>query len=378
MSSTKVRFFSSPNPIIQKNLIDQFLDFQIDIPGEFTTTLLEDEMNTKDRLFSILNSTKSPVMLVGLHGVGKSEMVAQYAESVGKPCLDIRLSQYTEGDLLGIPRFDDSTKTSMFYPPAFLYQVSLNPCILFLDELNRATREVRQAVFQLADSRKLGSISLHPDTQVVSACNPDDADYQVNPLDPAELDRWMLFHFNPTLKEWVEWANNVGVDKQIISYIKENPKHLDPPTNTKGIEAMVKHPSRRSWKRLSDCLALGAGNETLYDLAAGFLGNDVGNRFASQYANIQTLINPFASAVDGSRLNTEEMLRVVTFLSNKAIYDAHADHASLLNLTFFVKSLKNKEQLNAILQALKEHGSVKWVEAASIFQDSTLVSVMYG
>jgi hypothetical protein len=333
-------------------------------------------MDTKTRLFNVLNATKTPVMLVGLHGIGKSEMIAQYADTVGKPCIDIRLSQYTEGDLLGIPRFDDVTKTSLFYPPAFLYEVSKTPCVLFLDELNRATREVRQAVFQLADSRRLGSITIHPETQVISACNPDDADYQVNPLDPAELDRWMLFHFKPSVAEWIIWATESGVDPQIIEYIKNNPKNLDPP-QSQGLDPMSKHPSRRSWKRLSDCLALSTNNEMLYDLATGQLGNDVGTRFASQYSNVQTLINPFKDYVDGSKLNNEEMIRVITFLSNKGVYEAHTDTDSLNRLTHFFKSIKNNEQLKAVTQAISAHSSIKWTTAASRHSDDTIVTQIY-
>jgi len=334
-------------------------------------------MDTKTRLFNLLNTTRSPVMLIGQHGVGKSEMIAQYAENAGKKCFDIRLSQYTEGDLLGIPRFDDASKTSMFYPPKFLYDVAQEPCVLFLDELNRATREVRQAVFQLADSRRLGTITIHPDTQVVAACNPDDQDYQVNPLDPAELDRWALFHFKPTVAEWILWAVSMGLDPQVIEYVRNNPKNLDPPTSSKGLEPMVKHPSRRSWKRLADCLALSTCNETLYDLSTGFLGNDVGSRFASQYTNIQTLLNPFKDHVDASKLTDEEMMRTITFLSNKAVYDAHVADEHLHNMTFFIKSIKNNEHIKAVSQAISEHGSVNWTTAASRYSDDTIVSVLF-
>ena len=45
----------------------------------------------------------TPVMLWGPPGVGKSQMVAQVAETNNIPVIDIRLSQMEPSDLRGIP-----------------------------------------------------------------------------------------------------------------------------------------------------------------------------------------------------------------------------------------------------------------------------------
>ena len=44
-----------------------------------------------------------PVLLRGRHGVGKSQVVYQFAESIGLPVVERRASQMTEGDLVGLP-----------------------------------------------------------------------------------------------------------------------------------------------------------------------------------------------------------------------------------------------------------------------------------
>ena len=51
---------------------------------------------------------KLPVLLRGRHGVGKSQVVYQIAESRGLPIIERRASQMTEGDLLGLPDTMDS------------------------------------------------------------------------------------------------------------------------------------------------------------------------------------------------------------------------------------------------------------------------------
>jgi hypothetical protein len=337
-------------------------------------------MNTKTRLFNILRATKYPVMLMGQHGVGKSEMIKQFAEEEGKPCLDIRLSQYTEGDLLGIPRFDEDTKTTMFFPPKMFYQASVEPCIVFLDELNRATREVRQAVFQLADSYRLGALKMHPETQIISACNPDDQDYQVNPLDPAELDRWMLFHFAPSEMEWLDWAEEVGVDPQIVKFIEANKNLLDPPQTT-GLDPMKKYPSRRSWKRLSDSIArasMGRGIDTdlLSDLSVACLGSSTGSRFASQYSSVESLINPFIDKIDATSISQEEMMRIVTFLSDRSVYQTYTSKENFQNLLHFLTGNKNRELLKTFSETIRSSSDTHWTKLA-VKECPGLMSIIY-
>jgi hypothetical protein len=56
-----------------------------------------------------------PVLLRGRHGIGKSSVVYQYAESLGMPVVERRASQMTEGDLLGLPTVDEGVTS--FCPP---------------------------------------------------------------------------------------------------------------------------------------------------------------------------------------------------------------------------------------------------------------------
>ena len=62
------------------------------------------------------------------------------------------------------------------------------------DEVDRATMEVRQGIFELCDSRKIAGQTLHPDTLIFAAVNGGEhgAQYQVGEMDPAELDRYTV------------------------------------------------------------------------------------------------------------------------------------------------------------------------------------------
>ena len=69
-------------------------------------------------------AVKKPLMLRGRHGIGKSELVYQIAESLSLPCVERRASQMTEGDLIGLPSTDGSITS--FNPPASLLDIDIN------------------------------------------------------------------------------------------------------------------------------------------------------------------------------------------------------------------------------------------------------------
>ncbi|MDY1003104.1 hypothetical protein SOL51_11150, partial [Lactobacillus helveticus] len=79
----------------------------------------------------------------------------------------------TEGDLLGLPDLADAynQKITKFCAPDWLAQACNEAVVLFLDEVDRATVEVRQGIFELCDSRKIAGHTLHPDTLIFAAVN---------------------------------------------------------------------------------------------------------------------------------------------------------------------------------------------------------------
>ena len=56
-----------------------------------------------------------PVLLRGRHGIGKSSIVYQFADTVELPVVERRASQMTEGDLLGLPKTDGDVTSCLLY-----------------------------------------------------------------------------------------------------------------------------------------------------------------------------------------------------------------------------------------------------------------------
>jgi hypothetical protein len=240
----------------------------------------------------LITAINKPVLLRSRHGVGKSEMVYQYAETIGKSVIERRASQMTEGDLLGLPKIE-SDRTE-YLPPAWLKESCDEGVVLFLDELDRATPEVRQGFFQMADSRSIAGWTLHSDTLIFAAVNGGDhgAQYQVGEMDPAELDRWTVFDLEPDVEDWLLWAKSVDIDKVILDFIRDQPKHLE---HLDDFEPNKVYPSRRSWDRFASCaknsnlVEPGKSTALLFNIASAFLGLEAGiafNDFVGKYEKV--------------------------------------------------------------------------------------------
>ena len=235
------------------------------------------------------------ILLRGDHGIGKSQVVRQVAKLIAMhdkiedyEVIDRRLSQMSEGDMVGLPSTDG--EVTRFNPPDWYKRACLKPCVLFLDELNRATHEVMQAAFQIVLDRELNGWKLHPQTRVFSAVNSSAA-YTVNEIDPALLDRFFVLDLKPSTQDWLDWAKGEGgIHPMIIEFIANQDKWLDPP---KGAELGNVHPSRRSWERASQSLihagvADAPSAPRFYPICLGFVGVEATiafNDFAKTYDN---------------------------------------------------------------------------------------------
>ena len=228
---------------------------------------------TFSQIVEHVTAVRKPVLLRGRHGIGKSTVVYQYAAQQNMEVVERRASQMTEGDLVGLPSIE--ANSTRFNPPDWFKAACDRPVVLFLDEVDRATLEVRQGIFELTDSRKLNGHKLHDDTLIFAAVNGGEhgAQYQVGEMDPAELDRWTVFDIEPSVEDWLAWANDSGISQEVFNFINQNRAHLE---HTDDFEPNKVYPSRRSWERLDQCLAqaglLEDASPALFNLTSAFVG----------------------------------------------------------------------------------------------------------
>lgn len=232
-------------------------------------------------LLEILEETPTTqnIMLMGKHGIGKSQILEKFFTAKGCKLVSLFLGQMSDpGDLIGIPHKNEETGHTEFMPP-YWFPTDDTPVVLFLDELNRARPEVLQTIMDLALNRKLAGRSLPAGSRIISAVNNGE-EYQLTDLDPALVSRFNIYEFVPSVQDWLLWATKNGVDERITSYIAANPKALDNQVAVEDLDNLEKTPDRRAWVRVSEIIS---GKDVLKQshksIIAGIVGGVAANRF---------------------------------------------------------------------------------------------------
>lgn len=249
------------------------------------------------------------VLLRGPTGIGKSHITHGIAKKLDLTLIDVRGSTMDEAKVTGIPDFETSKqkKVSTFVLPSWYVRACREPCLLFLDELNRSMPQVMQAFFQIVLDRVLGNdengepLSLHPETRVYAAVNFG-AEYDVSEMDPALLRRFWTVDIEPEVKDWLDWADDAGLHPILVDFIRQNPNlwRFDPADGKITPGSVIPLPA--SWHRLDTSLkhagvdlseyANRKDQENLiYSLTRGFVGTEAAisfSTFVEKYENVIT------------------------------------------------------------------------------------------
>lgn len=194
-------------------------------------------------------------MIWGKHGIGKSAIIKEIGAEKGYQVIDLRLGQLEVGDLIGMPdkeyycpncertfglggniqycpmckKDHDLTVTpvgrTIWLAPAWFPQNG-EKRLLFFDELNRGRLDVQQAAFQIVLDRRIHTHMIPSNCAIVCACNPSGADYYVQELDPALLDRFVNIKFTLDKSDWLGWARDFGITEEIIDFIGTDDRFL--------------------------------------------------------------------------------------------------------------------------------------------------------
>ncbi len=235
-----------------------------------------------------LLSIPQPVFIWGPPGIGKSQIVRQTAASLDLELVDIRAVLLDPVDLRGLPRISQDG-LSHWCAPAFL--PTSGSGVLFLDELNAAPPLVQAACYQLILDRKLGEYQL-PDKWSVVAAGNREQDRSVSHRMPSALaNRFVHIDFEVDIDQWLEWAQESGLSRQVRAFIRFRPSLLhdfDPKRETRAF------PSPRSWEFVSRLLESNLQPAMVPELVAGAVGKGA----AAEFSGFLDLWNQLPSPLD--------------------------------------------------------------------------------
>jgi len=249
-----------------------------------------------ENILEVARESNENVLIEGKHGIGKSEQVKNYAKNKNLHLEILYLSHQEVGDLIGIPTIINNT--TIWAKPSWLVRMEDaaskgKECMLFLDELNRAQRDIRQTALQITLDKRLHEHKLptinKQDTFIVAAINPDDdkqIDYHIDELDIALKDRFLYYQMEVDVKNWLKWAKDNKLCDEIVFFVSEFPDRLFYITNEKT------YPTPRSWSMLSTLLKNSSRLKKNEQRAIiyGKLGQTIGSQFYSYYNNFSKVI----------------------------------------------------------------------------------------
>lgn len=191
-------------------------------------TNLERESSSEDGVRPV------PVCIWGSHGIGKTAIVKDFAESHGWNFKYIAPAQFEEmGDLHGLPvRYDPDPdiigdEVTVYLPPDWVPGPDeVGPGILLLDDINRADDRILRGVMQLLQEFEMFSWKLPPKWQIVCTANPEGAEYSVTPMDDAMLTRMVHFTMVFEIDAWIDWALRDGIDERGIDFVRCYPETI--------------------------------------------------------------------------------------------------------------------------------------------------------
>ena len=188
--------------------------------------------NIQGFLAHLLNQLKTsddrhrvtPLCIWGMHGIGKTELVQEFAKENACQFTYIAPAQFEEmGDLLGLPAADASGTRTKFLPPAWVPR-DPGPGILLIDDVNRADDRILRGIMQLLQNHELVSWRLPEKWMLVLTANPDGGDYSVTTMDDAMITRMLHVTMQYDVKAWARWAEKAGIDSRGISFVLTYPE----------------------------------------------------------------------------------------------------------------------------------------------------------
>lgn len=282
-------------------------------------------------------------IFVGHRGMGKTEVMGQIAKSMGGDLHAWRLGQMSDpGDIIGIAQPTDRG-TVKFMPPDHLPTEGSG--IIFLDEINRAPKDLLQAMFEFVEKGSFISYTKPEGFGVVAACNPDQAGYTLETaveFDQAFADRMIFIKFEPTTSDWISYGKAKDFDPSVLAYISEHPQDLDGEIESINLDFIK--PSRRSWERLSKikkALSETFDENTLLEVYSGICGAPLAIKFAKFAKDFETNVKP------EQVLNSYKSVKAVIKKSSEDRHDMiNATNEELLTKIYGMNKISERQLSN--------------------------------
>jgi hypothetical protein len=182
-------------------------------------------VDLKNLLKTAAKSEHPPVFLSGRPGIGKSDIIKQYADSIGRKLYTFYPAYMSADEVIGLPTVDKATNSAA-YTKSQLVNVEPNS-VVFLDEITNTMPHVMAVLQQYILQRRIGDYSLPEDTIMILAGNRLEDGCNTNELSNAIINRINWFNYEgANIQEFTEYMEAANFHPAVRVCIKESPDFL--------------------------------------------------------------------------------------------------------------------------------------------------------
>jgi MoxR-like ATPase len=276
---------------------------------------------TLDKIFEKALEKKKAIIIVGNFGVGKSQLVYEFAEKKANELkkkliiwhqlseeekkrfiedkklreesfilVDIKLQSVGDiSKISGIPIIvNGNNEHKVFWElPSFLKVLAYpeSSGVLFLDEINMASPSLQSISFELLLQRKVGEWKLSDNVLILGAGNNLEVNISANVIPKPLINRVIFLKFDGFDRDtWIEWAVNKNLDSRIIAFVKAFGDLI-----VDADEELEQSSRPRSYELLSDMIKDEEDLDYIEEVAKGLLHKSSAERFVNFLKHMKRL-----------------------------------------------------------------------------------------
>jgi hypothetical protein len=284
---------------------------------------------TPSQLTTLLSKTipaHLPVLVTGMPGIGKSDIIGQAAEAAGADFMVTHPAVSDPTDFKGLPWAEAGADVATFLPFGDLALMvnAKKLLVVLIDDLGQATPAVQAAVMQLLLARQVNGHKLSDNVVFIAATNRrTDRAGVTGLLEPVKSRFAAIVELVTDVDEHAEWAlNQPWYPAELVAFHRFRPALL---ADFKPSADLTNSPLPRTWANAAKILGLGLDPELELAALAGAVGDGAAAelvaflRLVRELPDIESIIADPENAPIPDSPGT--LYAVVTALGSKASVD---------------------------------------------------------